>query len=195
MLFRARVFGAARMPGEGAVLLLSNHQSHLDPLLIGMSCQRQLNFLARQTLFDTWPLGALIRSFNGIPIDRDGTGLAGLKETMRRLKRGEVVVLFPEGTRTPDGEVRRLKPGFCTLARRCKVTLQPMAIEGAFAAWPKGTPCPLPHPVTVVIGEPIPPERVAEISTDAALVQFVEAAIRHCHQQAREQIEQSTFSY
>lgn len=193
-LFRARIFGAERVPREGAVLLLSNHQSHLDPLLVGMSCNRRLSYLARQTLFEIEPLGLLIRSLDAIPIDREGSGLGGLKETMRRLKRGEVVGLFPEGTRTPDGEVKRLKPGFCTLARRCKVTLVPLAIEGAFQSWPKGTPLPTPHPVTIVFGQPIPPEQVAATWTDAELVELIESGIRRCHQQAKEQIQRSNSS-
>lgn len=193
-VFRARTFGAKRVPESGAVLLLSNHQSNLDPVLIGMSCHRQLNYLARQTLFDNRPLSMLMSSLNAIPIDRDGTGLGGIKETMKRLKRGEVVVLFPEGTRTPDGEVRRLKPGFCTLARRCQVTLLPMAIDGAFDAWPRGTPLPAPHPITIVFGEPISPERVAEMPADADLVKFIETEIRNCHQQARQQIQRGTLN-
>ncbi|HOU36076.1 MAG TPA: lysophospholipid acyltransferase family protein, partial [Candidatus Omnitrophota bacterium] len=82
--------------------MVSNHQSHLDPPLVGCGCRRQMNFLARNTLFRSPLFAKLISSVNAIPIDREGGGLAGLKETLRRLKRGEMVLVFPEGTRTPD---------------------------------------------------------------------------------------------
>lgn len=187
--FRARTFGANLVPAEGPVLLLCNHQSNLDPVLVGMSCERHLHYLARETLFDIPWLRGLMLSLNAIPIDRDGSGLAGLKATMKVLKQGRIVLLFPEGTRTKDGEVHRLKPGFCTLARRCKATLVPVAIEGAFDSWPRGTSLPKPHPVSIVFGKPISPERVVEIKTDPELVQAVETEIRRCHGLARRQMQ------
>ena len=188
-LFRARTFGSNRVPAKGPVLLLCNHQSNLDPIIVGISCQRQLHFLARETLFDNPLLGVILRSMNSIPIDRDGTGLAGIKATMKVLKQGHIVLLFPEGTRTKDGEIQRLKPGFCTLARRCKATLVPMAIEGAFDSWPRGTSLPQPHPVSVVFGKPLTPDKVAEIDTDPKLVQAIEAEMHRCHGLARRQMQ------
>ena len=68
--------------------------------------------MARKTLFDVFLFGRLIRYLESIPIDRDGLGISGIKETLRRLKRGEMVLIFPEGTRTLDGQVGSLKPGF-----------------------------------------------------------------------------------
>ena len=106
------------MPATGGGLVLSNHQSNLDPIVIGLCCTRRLNYVARQTLFSFAPLRWLLESLEVIPIDREGSGFGGLKETLKRLKRGEIVVLFPEGTRTPDGEVHSMKPGFCALAKR-----------------------------------------------------------------------------
>ena len=88
------------MPPTGGGLVMSNHQSNLDPVLIGLCCERRLNYVARQTLLTFAPLRWLFNSLDAIPIDRDGTGLGGLKETLKRLKRGELVLLFPEGTRT-----------------------------------------------------------------------------------------------
>ena len=93
--------------------MLSNHQSHLDPVLVGLASDQRLNYLARDTLFGFAPFRWLINSLDAIPIDREGLGLGGLKETLKRLKRGESVLMFPEGTRTRDGEVGRLRPGFC----------------------------------------------------------------------------------
>ena len=77
-----------------------------------------MNYVARETLFRLPLLAPLMRFLDAFPIDREGSGLSGLKETLRRLKRGELVLIFPEGTRTTDGEVAPLKPGFISVARR-----------------------------------------------------------------------------
>lgn len=167
----------ARMPAEGSVLVLSNHQSHLDPMLVAVVCNRKLNFLARQSLFDFKPLGWLIHSLDAIPLDRDGLGLAGLKETLRRLKRGEAVLVFPEGTRSPDGAMGPLKPGFISLARRGKAALVPMGISGAYECWPRKTRWPRTGRIWVEFGSAISPEQVASLD-DEALLAEVERRIR-----------------
>ena len=104
-----------------------------------------MNYLARETLFRFAPLGWLIHSLDAIPIDRDGLGLNGIKESLRRLKRGEMVLIFPEGTRTRDGEMAPFRPGFTVLAARSKAWILPVAIEGAFDAWPRSRKLPRPR--------------------------------------------------
>jgi len=165
--------------------VLSNHQSHLDPPLIGVASNRRLNYLARETLFRFAPFAWFIRSVGSIPIDREGSGLSGLKETLKRLRQGGAVVIFPEGTRSRDGEVAPLKPGFSALARRANVPLVPVGIEGAFAAWPRRRKFPLPAPIAIVFGPPLEPSVVASY-TDRELVAEVERRIRVCHEAARE---------
>ena len=151
------------IPETGPVLVVSNHQSHFDPPLIGTGCWRRMNYLARQTLFRFAPLGWLIRSLDAIPIDRDGLGLGGIKESLRRLKRGEMVLIFPEGTRSRDGEVAPFRPGFTVLAARSKAWILPVAIVGAFEAWPRSRRLPRGGTIHVHYGEPIPPEEVAGV--------------------------------
>src|SRR5690606_7647333 len=107
--FRFRYRGGEHMPRRGPLVVLCNHQSNLDPVLVGVASPRQLSFLARDSLFVGW-FGSLIRSFDAIPIDREGTGLAGIRATLGRLKKGDAVLLFPEGTRTSDGYLQPLKP-------------------------------------------------------------------------------------
>ena len=80
------------------MLVVSNHQSHLDPILVGLACDRRLNYVARDTLFGFAPFRWLIYSLDAIPIDREGIGLGGLKESIRRLRAGEMLLVFPEGT-------------------------------------------------------------------------------------------------
>ena len=186
-MFGVRCGGRENIPASGGALVLSNHQSHLDPPLIGMASNRRLNFLARDTLFHFAPLGWFIWSVNGIPIDREGSGLSGLKETLRRLKQGGAVVIFPEGTRSPDGEIAPLKPGFSSLARRANVPLVPVGIAGAYDAWPRQNSFPRFAPVAIVFGPPLEPSVAAGYS-DQELVAEIERRIRCCHQSAREML-------
>jgi 1-acyl-sn-glycerol-3-phosphate acyltransferase len=183
-LFHIRSTGRENEPPDGGALVLSNHQSHFDPVLVGLSLDRRLNYLARETLFAFAPFRLLIQSLDAIPIDREGLGLAGLKETLRRVKRGELVLIFPEGTRTPDGEVAPLKPGFSALAKRAKVPLVPVGIDGAYQAWPRKQLLPWLSTIHVHIGQPIPVE-VAQAVDERELVAEVERRIRHCHEIAR----------
>lgn len=169
VFFQIRVFDRRNVSLEGGVLLVSNHQSYLDPVLVGVGLRRRLNFLARESLFRFGPFAWLIRSLNTIPIDREGLGLRGVKEALRRLRRGEVVVLFPEGTRTRDGSLGPLRPGFYAMVRRAKVPLVPVRIEGAFQAWPRGATAPRMHPIRVYYGIPLSAAEVRRLGEQAVL--------------------------
>src|SRR5438552_13130332 len=103
--FRTRVYHAERVPATGPVILAANHASFIDPPLVGACVTRELNYLARESLFHYPPLGALLRSVNGVPVDREGNSPAGLKRILDRLRAGGAVLLFPEGTRSPDGHL------------------------------------------------------------------------------------------
>jgi 1-acyl-sn-glycerol-3-phosphate acyltransferase len=174
-----RVRGHGAFPATGGVLLVSNHQSHYDPVLAGITCTRQSISLARETLFHVPILRPLIESFDAIRLDREGTGLAGLKETLRWLKRGEVVLLFPEGTRTPDGRLGPLKPGFCAVARRTGVPIVPMAVAGAFDAWPRSRTFPRLATIHVDYAQPISPAEIAALD-DQQLIAEVRARLAAC---------------
>lgn len=184
-VFNVRCEGREKVPRVGGGLMLSNHQSNLDPVLIGLACDRRLNYVARKTLFKFAPFRWLINSLDAIPIDREGTGLEGLKETLKRLKRGEIVLLFPEGTRTLDGEVHRMKPGFCAVARRSGLPLFPVALDGAWHAWPRQKLLPGRAIVHVQFGDPIEPELISQLD-DTQLTAEVERRIRECHALARQ---------
>jgi 1-acyl-sn-glycerol-3-phosphate acyltransferase len=184
LMFKIRTFGGSRLPREGGALLASNHQSHLDPPLIGQAVPRRINYLARKTLFKFFLFRWLIQSLDAIPIDRGGSGIGGIKETMRRLKRGEQVLMFPEGTRTPDGDMRPLKPGFCAMVRRSKVPIIPIAIDGSFQAWPRSSKFPQRGVIHIHIGEPIAADLQADLSDDQ-LVTLVQQRIADCLANAR----------
>jgi 1-acyl-sn-glycerol-3-phosphate acyltransferase len=184
-VYGIRCHGRSNVPATGGGLVLSNHQSNLDPVIVGLASDRRLNYVARETLLRFAPLRWLLFSLDAIPIDREGTGLGGLKETLKRLRRGEMVLIFPEGTRTTNGDVRPLKPGFCAIARRAGVPLVPVAMDGSFDAWPRQRLLPGRSVIHVCFGEPIAPSEI-ELLTDDQLVQEVERRIRECHARARE---------
>lgn len=182
--YQIRVAGRENWPTTGGGLVCSNHQSFLDPPLIGLTCDRRMNYLARDTLFKVPVLSPVMSYLDTIPIDREGTGLSGLKETLKRLKRGELVLIFPEGTRTRDGEVGLLKPGFCSVARRSGVPLIPIGMDGAYQAWPRTSWLPQPGRLAVVIGQPLSTTE-AEALSDDELVAELQRRMRQCHRQAR----------
>lgn len=185
LIYGVRVIGRENWPTDGGGLICANHQSMFDPPLVGLTCERRMNYLARDTLFRIPILAPLMRFLDAIPIDREGMSLSGIKETLRRLKSGELVLIFPEGTRTRDGEMGPLKPGFISLARRSGVPLIPVGLDGAYQAWPRTARFPRLGRIAVVIGKPIHPEQVATASDDELLAEL-ERRIRACHVMARE---------
>lgn len=181
--FRFRRQGTGNMPNTGSVVLLATHQSYLDPLLIGCFMPRPIGYLARDTLF-AGILGPLIRAYDAIPIDREGGGLAGIRATLKRIKQGDAVLMFPEGTRSEDGKLQPLKPGFIALVRRGKASIVPLGIAGTFDAWPRGKKFPAPRRIAMVCGESIPPEELAGLN-DEALLELVTEKLAECFSEAR----------
>jgi len=184
LVYRVRFTGQENIPTSGGVLVVSNHQSHLDPMLVGTGIRRQMNFVARRTLFRFGPFGWLIHSVNAFPIDRDGFGLGGIKESLRRLKRGEMVLIFPEGTRSADGEIAPFRPGFTALAVRSGAAILPVAVDGAFQAWPRSKKFPGPGRIRVHYGKPILPDEIAG-RDERELLAEVERRVRECHEGLR----------
>ena len=182
--FRARCWGRENFPREGGALVCANHQSFLDPMVIGNSSSRPMNYLARKSLFAFGPLGWLLDFVNTIPVEREGFGVGGVRETLRRLKRGEMVLLFPEGTRSEDGHVQPFKPGFSAIARRSRVALVPVGVDGAYDAWPRSARFPRFSQVRVVVGEPLSAELVASLD-DQQLLDELSQRIMQCIAEAR----------
>lgn len=139
----------------GGLLLVSNHQSFYDPVLIGMIVPRPICYLARESLFDVPGFGAAVWALGARPV-RPGRVSAGtLKTVLRLLRGGEALLMFPEGTRTPDGSVGRFGSGAAAIAIRSGVPLLPVCIEGAFRSWPRRLLLPRPSPMVVAFGKPI----------------------------------------
>ncbi len=162
VVFGIRVYGRERLPETGGVLVVSNHQSYLDPILAAVGMARPFQPMARASLFRMAPFRWLIRSLYAFPVRRGTADLAAMREALRRLRAGGVVLVFPEGTRTRDGSIGRLLPGPVALAGRAKVPIVPMVIDGAFEAWPRSQAIPWPHRIRVACGRPVHVESDAE---------------------------------
>lgn len=184
IFFRIRTSGRDHVPADGGGLVCANHQSYFDPVIVGLTIDRQLTFLARKSLFRFPPFRWLIEWYNAIPLEREGLSMAGLKETIRRLKGGELVLIFPEGTRTRDGHLQSLKNGFCLVARRAKVPLIPVGLDGAYQAWPRQSRYPRLSRLGVVVGPVIRPEEFENWS-DEQMVDELYQRMAAAHQEAR----------
>jgi len=165
-LFRIRIFNRHYEPARGGVVYVGNHQSFMDPVLVAFTLYRPMNFMARDTLF-TRIFGPLIRAVNAFPVRRGKADTAALKEAMRRIRAGNQVVLFPEGTRTVDGRIGPFLPGVAFLAQRAKATTVPVVIDGAFEAWPRHQLFPTPGvQLAVQYGRPYTAEQARSMDAE-----------------------------
>jgi 1-acyl-sn-glycerol-3-phosphate acyltransferase len=186
VFFRYRFTGKSNVPLTGPVLLVSNHQSNLDPVLVGLACPRQLKYLARQGLF-FFPFNLWIRALGAVAIDRERGALAGMRKTIELLKENNAVLVFPEGSRTPDGKLHEMLPGFCVLARRSRATIVPVALDGAFASLPRGSFLVRPHAISLSIEVPITPTQYEQLS-DVELTELVTKRIGQAFERARREL-------
>jgi 1-acyl-sn-glycerol-3-phosphate acyltransferase len=185
--YRIRYEGRENIPQHGPFLLICNHQSHFDPPVVGTGVPRQMSFLARKTLFRSTPFRWLIQSYDAIPLNQEGMGVDGIKQTLRRLKEGKGILLFPEGSRTYDGQMQPFKPGFLTLAYRGKAAIVPAAISGAFEAWPRTEKIPYlfrPVRMRVKYGLPISAAEIREYR-EKELQELVEDRVRSLYEELR----------
>lgn len=183
--YRAR--GVERLDREGGALLLMNHQSHLDPLLVGAPMRRPISFLARDSLFRVPFVGWVLRNAYVLPINREAATTAALREMLRRIEHGFLVGIFPEGTRSATGAVGELKPGFISVLKRSKAPMYPVGIAGAYQAFPRKAWFLRPGRIRVVFGEPVPPETWERFGRDdAALIAFVREKLCDVQAQAEQ---------
>lgn len=151
-MFDLKVYGMDNVPREGGVLLLSNHQSYLDPVLLAVKLHRPMSYLAKASLFKNKYFAWLITSLNAFPI-KQGTGdRAAIEEMIRRLKQGYLLNVFPEGHRTKDGEIGPIQRGVVLVLRKAPVPIVPVVIDGSFQAWPLKQKLFRSHRIRVVYG-------------------------------------------
>lgn len=159
ILFRNEVKGEHNIPESGGVIIASNHLSYLDPPLIGISMKRQAYFMAKESLFKNPLIGWFVRIFS-ISVDRESPKPSTIKEAVKLLKDGKVLVLFPEGGRSKDGDIGGGKRGVAMIAAMSRAPVVPALIEGTDRALPKGASFLRPVKVKITFGPPV------EIKTD-----------------------------
>jgi 1-acyl-sn-glycerol-3-phosphate acyltransferase len=164
LLLGGRAWGHRNVPRSGGVLLVCNHQSFLDPMLATLALPRQCSYMARDSLFRNSTFRRLIESLNAFPVRRGEADLRAIKETIRRLRDGYAVLIFPEGTRSASGQMGPIQPGVAMLAQRAGVPVAPMAIDGACDVWPRDSKLPRAGKVQVKYGRPFSVEEIASMS-------------------------------
>ena len=178
-VWKVRAEGVATIPRTGALIVAPTHESFLDPLLVGAYLPRGLRYMARRTLFvKTTERGekrrllatAFARWACVIELDREGADRDALKKSLDALARGDAVLVFPEGTRSLDGEVGEFRAGVALLALRSGAPVLPISIEGSRRVWPKGRSRPRfgAGPVRIAFGTPVKYERPAKAEDVAA---------------------------
>ena len=137
ILFRVRLEEGQHLPPSGGVLIVSNHQSYLDIPLLSISTRRHVSFVARDTLAETRWLAFVMRECGAVLIQRGKPDRRALREMVAHLEAGDVVSMFPEGTRSRDGRVQPFRKGALLAARMAGVPIVPAGIRGTLEAWPR----------------------------------------------------------
>ncbi len=195
---RYRAYQLNNLPTTGGGLIIINHQSYLDPLLIGLPLQRPVSFLARDSLFKIPLIGWILRHTYVMPINRDSASTGSMRECLKRMEQGYLVGMFPEGTRSRDGEIGILKPGFMMLLRRSSLPIYPVGIAGAYDAFPKGAWFIKPRPVCVVYGPAISRQELApllEKGQEEQCLNYIRERLQHCLNQANHLLQANTNSH
>ncbi|MGA2540822.1 MAG: lysophospholipid acyltransferase family protein [Verrucomicrobiota bacterium] len=153
--FGWRVCNPERVPESGPVILACNHASFLDPPLAGAGLKRPISYLARASLFGVPVLAAILRSWEVVPVDRDGGTGGGFKAILERLEGGRAILLFPEGTRTLDGRLQPARSGIGLAVIKSAAPVVPVRVFGTFEAYGKHRSWPRPRQLTVKYGRPM----------------------------------------
>lgn len=151
-------------------LYLANHQSFFDPIIVGLGTKRPYISLARKSLWNNPVLGWLFTSLGGIPVDQENPDASTMKRCIEVLEAGEDLLIFPEGSRGRTAQVQALQPGVMLIMKRAKPVVVPVALAGAFAAWPRKAKLPrFFGRIAVRLGEPRPAEAYLAVKPAEAL--------------------------
>jgi 1-acyl-sn-glycerol-3-phosphate acyltransferase len=179
--FSFRHEGGHNIPRKGPVLLISNHESFLDPPMIGIVTTRPLHYLARKTLFKPGIADWVLRHLNAVPVDQEGVAKEGLKSIINLLHEGKAVVVFPEGERTWKGNIQPLKPGIQLVIRKTRCPIIPVGIAGAYTALPRTEKYPHFSPffmpatdgaIAIAIGKPMDPTPYIDMDREKMLLEL-----------------------
>ena len=171
LIFGLRVEGGDHIPRSGAAIIAANHVSFVDPVIVAIAAGRPVHFMAKEELFRFRPFGWLLRQYKVFPVNRRRTDLQAMKRALSLLAEGEILAIFPEGTRGDGSQLRAAKPGIGLIAARSGAPVIPAFHRGTEKALPRGAWCPRPHRITVRFGAPL---RFAEVQMGEGQEQIVE---------------------
>lgn len=193
-LFRMRGFGRKNVPRKGPVIFLSNHQSFFDPIFCQLLVKRHMHYMARDSLFKSRVFGPLLKSVYAIPIRRGSGDLAAMRKIIAALKANGTVCLFPEGTRTEDGRISEIQPGFGLLTRKTGAKVVPVVIDGAFECWPRDKKFPSLGKIRVSYGEAIDADQIARIG-DKEFASEITETLRQMQSDLRKGAGKAVYDY
>lgn len=182
LMFELKVYGKQHIPPSGGVLIVANHQSYLDPIVLAVQLYRPVSFLAKSELFKNAFFGWLIRNLNAFPVRQGAGDVGAMKETIRRLQQGHMLVIYPEGSRSDTGDLLPIASGAALVIRRAGVPVVPAIIEGSFQAWPRSHRLFRPHQVAVLYGP--------ALQTDGLKAQEITALIDRTFHAMRDELRQ-----
>jgi 1-acyl-sn-glycerol-3-phosphate acyltransferase len=154
---RYRRAGGPKLPASGACVIVANHQSYLDIPLVAVATRRHVCFVARDTLAKSRAIAFLIKHCGAVMVRRGSSDRAAIREILEHLERGDVVCIFPEGTRSEDGRVRPFQRGMALVARQAGAPIVPCGIRGTLAILPRGARLPRPARCSITFGTPLEP--------------------------------------
>lgn len=194
LFWKMRFFGIENVPKKGGFILLCNHQSWLDPIFVVTPVNRVCAFALRGNLFKMPIFGWMLHLYTTISIKRDQADLGAIKECIEKLKAGYGLVLYPEGTRTSDGKIAKLKPGFSILAKRASVPIIPVVIDGAFESWPRHKMIFSPGKVWIQYGKPMMPDEI-NTANNGEFISILTSRMRQMQTELRKKAGRVPFDY
>ncbi len=189
VFYRYKCRGRNNVPTTGPILYVANHQSNFDPAIVGMVVNdRPFKGIARDTLFESKMLSGFMRGFGVIAIKRGESDTTAIRSALVEFEAGRCVMMFPEGTRTKDGELGEFQRGFWLLMKKSRATILPIGFDGAFDAYPIGSKPKLRGWIEAAAGEPISAPELLEMGEKTG-TQYVRSKVESLMLQCRENID------
>jgi 1-acyl-sn-glycerol-3-phosphate acyltransferase len=185
LYFRGRVEGAQHVPKQGPLIVVANHASDFDPPILSNCVRRPVSYMAKEELFNVPVLAPAIRLYGAYPVKRGSADRSAIREALKQLDQGWAVGVFLQGTRTSDGRVPDPKLGAALIAAKAQAPLLPVSLWGTQHILPKGAKLPRSRPLTVRIGEPIPPPAKTDKTSLQHTTEQCAAAIHALHDLGR----------
>jgi len=148
-MFNLKARGLDNIPAEGAAIIAANHSSYLDPIVISAAIPRRITWVVRKDVYDVWWLKWLFKNTGMIRVN------GSVEQAVAVLKNGGLLGIFPEGSRSPDGNIREAKDGVAVIAGGSGAPVIPCLVRGAFEAYPRDALLPRPRQVEVIAGSPL----------------------------------------